>query len=134
MAKKQNPEAIRNEFERMGADLHAWSVTKDGEQVARIVVRYGGRSSPNGLTVRAFVHVLGLPMVRGIARGGGYDMKTAAIWGACLNLPMIGPGNMLRAQQPGVCDTVDAFKALRDQGHDIPHQLRELGYTVDVVM
>ena len=80
MTKKQNADAIRNEFDKITADLSAWAIIdKQGEAVAKVFIRYGGRSSPNGLTVRAFVHVLGLPMVRGISRGGGYDMKSAAV-------------------------------------------------------
>lgn len=134
MTKQQDPAAIYRELEKITSDLTAWSVTKDGEQVARIVVRYGGRNSPHGLTVRAFVHVLGLPMVRGIARGYGYDMKTAAIVKACSLLTYIPPGNILRAQSPDICAANDAFGALRDNGHDIPSQLRELGYRVDVVI
>lgn len=53
MAKKQNPDAIYREQERITADLSAWSITKNGEQVARIIVKYGGRNSPHGLTVHA---------------------------------------------------------------------------------
>ena len=131
---KQNWETVRNDYERITADLYVYSVEKDGEHVARIVVKYGGRRSPNGLTVRAFVHVLGLPMVRGIARGGGYDMKSAAIVDAVQHLKPVG--NL---------DTVDAyalpqwtarrnFRNLKDNGHDIPHQLRAMGYTVNEVV
>lgn len=129
MSKKQNPEAIRSEFERATQDLSAWLVQKNGETVAKIVVKYGGRKSPHGLTVRAYVWVLGLPMVRGIARGGGCDMKSAAILSAVqhLNHPMMEPGTV--TERVGL-----AFATLKDNGHDIPHQLRELGYAVEWVM
>ena len=129
MAKKQDPAAIYREQERITADLSAWSITKNGEQVARIVVKYGGRRSPNGLTVRAFVHVLGVPMVRGIARGGGYDMKSAAIVSAVQHLDYLDD----ERSDLAINGNVNAFRSLQDNGHDIPHQLQTMGYVVDRV-
>lgn len=133
MAKKQNPDAIRAEHDRFTADLHAWAVFKGSEHVANITVRYGGRSSPHGLTVRAYVHVLGLPMVRGIARGGGYDMKSAAIVGTW----RMWPKNTYQDDAHlslSTRQTVKDFAGLKDGSHDIPHQLREMGYTVAQVL
>ena len=132
MANKQEPAKIYREFENVTRDFRAWSITKDGEQVARIVVKYGGRRSPSGLTVRAFVHVLGIPTVRGIARGGGYDMTTASIASAVRHLDMREAdkrGNDVAAR------IAEQFQTqLKDGGYDIPFQLRALGYVVDMVM
>lgn len=134
MSRKQNWETVRKDYERITADLYVWAVSKDGEPVARIVVKYGGRTSPNGLTVRAFVHIWGLQMTRGIARGGGYDMRTAALATACSALPEIPEGNILRAQQPLMCAAVDDFRRVVDQGYDVPRQLEAMGYRVQGVM
>lgn len=139
MSKKQNPAAIWREFETKTADWSAWLVLRNGDVVAKIVTHYGGRRSPNGLTVRAFVHVLGLPMVRGIARGGGYDMRTAAIASACQHiqdaklkhLPTTQGEDMYKL---ALNEQAAKFRALVDQGHDIPHQLRAMGYQVEQVM
>lgn len=128
---KQNWESVRADYERVTRDLTVYSVSKDGEPIARIVVKYGGRSSPHGLTVRAFVHVLGLPMVRGMARGGGYDMKTAAIADAMKHLTY---NRRSDSYESAIADTCQAFRALSDGGYDIPHQLRELGFHVAEVV
>lgn len=131
MARKQNPDAIRAEFERATQDLRAWLVQKDGETVAKIVVKYGGRTSPHGLTVRAFVHVIGLPMVRGIARGGGYDMKSAAILSACGHITY---NLRSTAYEQNISTTCADFRALKDNGYDVPRQLRDMGYQVEWVI
>lgn len=111
-------------FEKAFRDVQAWIVAKDGKEIARIAVKTTGRSSSAGLTVRAYVHVLGCPMVRGSARGGGYDMTTAAIANACIKLkPQDCKGEL---------HSLDAtlFKSLEDEGWDIPKQLRDMGYSV----
>lgn len=126
---KQDSAAIWRELETKTRDLSAWVVLRNGEVVAKLITHCGGRNSPNGLTMRGYVHVLGLPVVRGIARGGGYDMRTAALAGACGNLPrtLAGLDHLDATQAKALAD----FRALKDQGYDIPHQLRELGYTVE---
>lgn len=134
MTKKQNASAIRTEFDRVTADDNAWAIFKGSEPVAKVFIRYGGRSSPNGLTVRAFVHVLGLPMVRGISRGGGYDMKSAAVISACEHLPDSKPSHI-----PGIGDVllcgneaqaVTSLQAIKDAGHTWDQQLTAMGFTV----
>lgn len=117
-----------NQCDAAFRDIWAGVVMKGAERVATISIKIGGRSSPNGLTVTAYVHVIGLPMQKGIARGYGYDMKTAAIAAAARKIPAIPEGNILRVQRPEVCEAADAFKALQDAGHDVPHQLRAMGF------
>lgn len=131
MAKKQSSDAVYKDFERVTQDLGAWAVLKNGEYVAKVVTHTGGRRSPNGLTVRAFVHVFGLPMVRGIARGYGYDMRTAAILSAGEQLTY-----SLRADayQQRLADVCADFRSLKDNGHDWTSQLSELGYVVEWVV
>lgn len=137
MAKKQDPDAIWREFETKTQDWSAWLVLRNGDPVAKIVTHYGGRRSPSGLTVRAFVHVLGLPMVRGTARGGGYDMRTAAIGQAVRHLPKEWPTDKqwdTGTEEFSMKDTLASFLKLVDQGYDIPHQLRAMGFQVEAVM
>jgi hypothetical protein len=58
--------------------ISAWVILKDGERVATFAVKYNNGGA-NGVTVTAYLHVLGLPMVRfREGPGGGYDMKSAA--------------------------------------------------------
>lgn len=107
-------------------DISAWCVMKGAERVATIAVKMTGRRSPNGLTCTAYVHVIGLPMTKGIARGGGYDMRTAAIAKAA-NVTMRAAATEQGEESVVGCVAQD-FRSLVDQGHDIPHQLRAMGY------
>lgn len=129
MAKKQDSVAVWRDLEAKTRDLSAWVVLKDGELVAKLITHYGGRSSPNGLTVKGFVHILGLPCARGIARGGGYDMRTAALSAACQRLDYLDD----ERSDLDINRHVNVFRTLKDQGYEIPRQLRELGYTVEQV-
>lgn len=138
MSKKQNPEAIYCEFDKATQDLAAWAILNKGEIVAKVVRKTGGRSSPHGLTVRAYVHVLGLPMVRGIARGGGYDMTSEAVLQASKMLPTEKRSHI--AGIGAVCITgseaqaVTSFRAIKDSGETWAGQLRAMGYTVEQVV
>ena len=130
MTKLNDDGKIYKQHEAAFRDVSAWVICKDGERVATVARKTGGRTSPNGLTVYAYVHVIGLPMVRGIARGGGYDMTSAAVLAACEQLKLIPPGNILRGQRPEMCDANDAFGRLRDSGRYWFDQLRDMGYQV----
>lgn len=139
MAKKPDSAAIWRDLEAKTRDISAWVVFKNGEMVAKLITHYGGRNSPNGLTVKGFVHVLGLPCVRGVARGGGYDMRTAALAAACAQIGTreikYDPRDVGRDLEAIALNAVaEKFRTLKDQGHDVPHQLREMGYTVEQVM
>lgn len=57
------------------ARVSAYVILRDGERVATVALKYpaDGAGRPY-----AYVHWIGLPMVRGFATGGGYDKATAA--------------------------------------------------------
>ena len=57
-------------------NVSAFVIVKDGERVATIAIKY---PSGSGLRLYAYVHFLGMPMVRAFAGGGGYDKRSAAI-------------------------------------------------------
>ena len=124
MTKLNDDGKVYNQHDAAFRDIWAGVVMKGAERVATISVKIGGRSSPNGLTVTAYVHVIGLPMQKGIARGYGYDMKTAAIAKA---VQQLSPGGR-EMQCATTVQTAADFITLTDQGHDIPHQLRAMGY------
>jgi hypothetical protein len=52
-------------------NVSAFVIAKDGKRVATIAFKFGN-------AVTAYVHWLGPRMVRGVAKGGGYDRKSAA--------------------------------------------------------
>lgn len=54
------------------ASVSAFVIVKDGERVATVAIR-------RRTAVTAYVHLLGVEMVKGTARGGGYDRASAAV-------------------------------------------------------
>lgn len=64
--------SIYDKFDRAVGNLSAYAILKDGSLVAKIVTK-------RGASLTAFLHWYGCTMVHGTARGGGYDMETAAI-------------------------------------------------------
>lgn len=78
---------IYDRHEKATAGIEAFCLM-DGEQlIGRLTIR--GRATNQGRTVRAWLHVLGIPMVEGVANGGGYDMASAAVEDAAGKLPNI---------------------------------------------
>lgn len=128
MTKLTDDGKVYNQCDAAFRDIWAGVVMKGADRVATIAIKTGGRSSPNGLTVTAYVHVIGLPMQKGIARGYGYDMKTAAIAAAVRKLPAAIAGCTRTLECPAIAEAGDAFARLQDAGHDIPHQLRAMGF------
>lgn len=115
---------VYDQHDKAFADVSAWVVTKGGERVATVARKTGGRKSPNGLTVYVYLHVLGLPMVRGIARGGGYSMTDAAFAAAAEKM-----------KAPDGCDaemlaTASACNTYPEAGEHWDGWLRKRGYEV----
>lgn len=52
--------------------VNAYVIAKGGERVATVAIRYRA-------AVTAYVHLIGVEMVKGVARGGGYDRASAAV-------------------------------------------------------
>lgn len=83
----------------------------------------------------AYVHVIGLPMVRAFASGCGYDKRSAAVASA---FGKIRAGEPLESKSAAVynaeCDTRAAtWRALApslDTGHDWTRGLEDAGYRV----
>ena len=57
------------------ANVAAYVIMRDGERVATIAFKF---SRDGAGRLYAYVHWLGLPMVRGFANGYGYDKRSAA--------------------------------------------------------
>lgn len=104
------------------AAVSASVILKDGKHVATVAFKY-----PRNGTGRlyAYVHLLGQPMVRGFATGGGYDKHTAACAVAAKLMKPEGP-NWERT------DYAEAFiHALRrDAGASWVRALQDAGFAV----
>jgi hypothetical protein len=107
-------------------DVSAWVITKDGERVATFACKYG-RGGASGVTVTAYLHVLGLPMVRHReGPGGGYDMKSAAFRRAAEKI-MHTEG--MQDDDPARLATI-CFREYPDEGDHWDTWLRRRGYEV----
>ncbi len=108
------------------AHVSAYVVVKDGELVARIAFKFPKDGAGR---LYAYVHWLGLPMVRGFATGGGYDKGSAAC-SAAISRMKDGLGiNPLEALQ---IQHYDAFRAAlsKDDGTTWNDHLRAAGFLV----
>jgi hypothetical protein len=76
-------EQHRKAFENVAA----YVIAKDGEQVATVAFKYPRDGAGR---LYAYVHWLGLPMVRGYANGMVYDKGSAAVCSASRNIGTTG--------------------------------------------
>jgi hypothetical protein len=106
--------------------ISAYAVLKDGNHVANINIRYPtGRS----LRLRAFLHVLGTPIAKGFAGGGGYDKKSAALESAAESL------SLDNAPYEPDESTLECWHEIRSAltnigGSQWDHRLRDAGFDV----
>ena len=115
--------------------VSAFVVSRDGEKVATVAFKFPRDGAGR---LYAYVHWLGLEMVRGYAGGGGYDKKTAACINAARRIPL--GAAFARAQETGIQYAegrpwYDAFPAFRDamltdDGNDWSRNLEKAGFTV----
>ena len=106
-------------------NVSAYAILKDGKLVAKIAFKF---PKDGASKLWAYVHWLGVPMVRGYAGGYGYDKMTAACASAARHLAgFMGP-------EYG-CDNSDTFKQfarimLEDGGHHWDDALRSCSFVV----
>jgi hypothetical protein len=103
------------------ANVSAYVVLNSkGERIATVAFKYPRVGAGR---LYAYVHWLGLPMVRGFASGGGYDKHSAAVASAAYLINR----NDLPDSEP-----LAAFlKATRaDDGHSWDRRLLDAGFTV----
>ena len=102
------------------SQVSAFVVLKSGERVATIAFKIGN-------AVTAYVHWIGVEMVRGVANGGGYDRRSAACGTAARKIP-----DDVTGREPDQGASRLAFvDALHDRdGRDWQARLRDAGFTV----
>jgi len=105
--------------------VSAYVILKNGERVATIAFKFPADGAGR---LYAYVHWLGVPMVRGFAGGYGYDKRAAALANAVRKMPetpqQFGP------EQEQVAST-DFYTALEhDRGPPWGNALRDAGFTV----
>lgn len=117
--------------------VSAYVILKDGERVATIALKYPKDGAGR---LYAYVHYIGLEMVRDYAGGYGYDKRSAAITSATAKIKPYMPsgldGEPLAPWQVEHKKEIDAAltvfqNALSDiGGKDWSDALRDAGFTV----
>lgn len=106
------------------ARVSAYVVTHQGERVATIAFKFPKDGAGR---LYAYVHWLGIPMVRGWAGGFGYDKSTAA----CSSAAKRALGSYPCAEAPHTTAVRAFWRALeRDTGWHWDTQLANEGFTV----
>ena len=124
---------IYNQHESAFAKVSAFIVMKDGERVATVAIKFPADGAGR---LWAYVHWVGIEMVRGYADGFGYDKRTAAVSSAAGKLPPDLPAEKYSDGAPHYSDKVRAdyaaFRAtiLADTGPDWSDALRSAGFEV----
>lgn len=117
-------ESTRTQFERLTRNISAYAVAYRGEMVGKVVFieRDAGQ---DGTHVRCFIHILGHHMIEGEAKGGGFDIWSAAYANACENF------DMDIARERSVSVHAEAFvNSARDDGQHWDGALRRRSYPV----
>jgi hypothetical protein len=101
------------------ANVAAYVVMKDGDRVATVAFKYPRDGAGR---LYAYVHVIGLRMVRGFAGGYGYDKHSAAVENAVAKMGdyMAGTarGELMHAILTGG-DGIYWYDRLRKAGFDV---------------
>lgn len=66
---------IYDQHDKAFASVSAYVIARNGEKIATIAFKFPRDGAGR---LYAYVHFIGLPMVRGFAGGYGYDKRTAA--------------------------------------------------------
>lgn len=112
------------------SNVAAHAVLKDGKLAAKIAFKFGN-------AVTAYVHFLGIEMVRGQPGGGGYDRQSAACAYAAEKLAKVDiSGSYADGTPHHDVAAVTAFvEALRkDDGYGWDHHLKAAGFDVRQVV
>jgi hypothetical protein len=125
-------------------NVSAYVICKNGERVATIAFKFPRDGAGR---LYAYVHWLGVPMVRGFAGGCGYDKRSAAVADAVRKIEIIDRSNEvynLAKQGATLAAQGEAMRAIadremqkaflealrRDDGHYFDRRLQDAGFTV----
>ena len=118
---------IYEQYDAAFKSVEAYVICKDGERVATIAFKYGN-------AVTAYVHWIGLEMVKGRVGGGGYDRRSGACNDASRKLLAMFQGPQSVPYRARALDGgFQAFnEALKDgaSGAGFDRCLRDAGFTV----
>lgn len=110
------------------AQVSAFVVMRDGNRVATVAIKFPRDGAGR---LYAYVHWIGVPMVRGWAGGYGYDKQSAACASASRRMPTLPDG--LR-EDITVTDRLNyaAFRSAlaKDDGYGWDRNLEKAGFVI----
>lgn len=126
---------IYKQHEAAFSNVSAYVIMKDGERVATIAFKFPRDGAGR---LYAYVHFIGVPMVRAYAGGYGYDKRSAAVTYAAERITQPPLGEYVAGKQWAEIahiaerERMDAFKAafVGIGGKDWTDALRDAGFTV----
>jgi len=107
--------------EKAFANVSAFVICKDGDRVATIAIKFPKDGAGR---LYAYVHWLGVPMVRGQASGYGYDKRSAAVSDAVRKISAVK-----EMRQPELAGEFTAA-LIGDSGEYFDSRLRKAGFEV----
>ena len=126
---------IYNQHDKAFSNVSAFVVLKDGERVATVAIKF-----PNDGAGRlwAYVHFIGVPVVRDYAGGYGYDKRSAAVVYAAARIEQDKPSESMAGNDwydDARADELVKMTAFKDAlsgigGKDWSDALRDAGYVV----
>lgn len=110
---------IYDQHDKAFSRVSAFVIVDQGKRVATVALHFPADGAGR---LWAYVHWLGLPMVRGYAGGYGYDKRTAAVASAAAKIH----------PSPTACERQAAFQAAcrADSGYDWTRELEKAGFQV----
>lgn len=115
---------IYEQHEKAFNRVSAFVVMRDGKRVATVAIKFPADGAGR---LWAYVHWLGVPMVRGYANGYGYDKRTAAV-STCAAKVMTLAKKEPRSDLDSPADFCAAIA--KDSGDDWTRSLEKAGFTV----
>ncbi len=125
------PANIYDQHRASFAHVSAYVIARNGKQIGTIAFKFPRDGAGRLL---AYVHFIGIPMVRGYAGGYGYDKQSAACANAAQKMKLangVWPDGTPHFS-PEEEAVYDAFKAaiVRDGGKEWHNCLRDAGFSV----
>lgn len=119
---------IYDQHDKAFSQVSAFVIMKGAERVATVAFKFPRDGAGR---LQCFLHVLGLPMVKGIAGGYGYDKKSAAFANAAEKQATVKLESWQNAEgYSAEYETAKAFVAAFRDGYGWCDNLREAGFTV----
>lgn len=113
---------IYDQYRTAFAQVSAYVILKDDERVATVAFKF---PRDGAARLYAYVHWIGIEMVRGYAGGYGYDKRSAAVANAARKLVTVPPE---KGNPSGFIKFVAAIE--KDDGEYWDRRLQDAGFTV----